>query len=86
MEIATKALPDGRVLVVEPTLFGARLCVAQAADPMYYEDVWCYPSAEAAAAAMAAWDGAGEPAGWHRHPTTGRRRPDGDPAREVVRE
>jgi hypothetical protein len=30
-------------------------------------------------------DGAeGEPAGWHRNPPTGRRRPEGDAAREYV--
>jgi hypothetical protein len=33
---------------------------------------------------MVAWDGAGEPAGWMRHPATGRRRPDGDAGREYV--
>jgi hypothetical protein len=35
---------------------------------------------------MNAWDGVGEPAGWFREPATGRRRPDGDPAREYVHE
>lgn len=25
-----------------------------------------------------------EPAGWHRHPATGRRRPDGDPSKEYI--
>jgi hypothetical protein len=38
------------------------------------------------AAVLAAheWDGTGEPVGWMRHPQTGRRRPDGDPAREYI--
>ena len=35
--------------------------------------------------ALAAWNGSGEPDGWFRNPTDGRRRPDGDPAREYVR-
>src|SRR5213594_3620298 len=47
-------------------------------------DGWIYPSLEAALAAAKAWDGQDEPAGWHRHPTSGRRRPGGDPEREYV--
>lgn len=39
-----------------------------------YEDRWCYSSYEKAKAALDAWDGTGEPEGWHRHPNTGRRR------------
>lgn len=42
-----------------------------------YSDRWCYRCAEEAVEALAAWDGTGEPAGWHRHPASGRRR---DPA------
>ena len=36
--------------------------------------------------ALAAWDGAPgtEPQGWHRHPTSGRRRTDGKPELEHV--
>jgi hypothetical protein len=51
-----------------------------------YGDRWCYHSYAAAKAALDAWNGADgtEPGGWHRHPTTGRRRPDGDPSREYV--
>lgn len=42
-----------------------------------YEDRWCYHSYEDAQKALDAWDGAGEPDGWHRHPTSGRRRQNG---------
>lgn len=49
-----------------------------------YEDRWCYPDRDKALAAYAAWDGCGEPGGWHRHPDSGRRREDGDPATEYV--
>ena len=38
---------------------------------------WCYESYEAAKEALDAWNGEGEPDGWHRHPTTGRRRHNG---------
>lgn len=41
--------------------------------PFGYGDRWCYPSYDAAKAAYDAWDGHGEPAGWHRHPASGRR-------------
>ncbi len=39
-----------------------------------YEDRWCYHGRDAAMAALDAWNGAGEPTGWHRHPMSGRRR------------
>ena len=39
-----------------------------------YEDRWCYYTHDAALAALNAWNGTGEPIGWHRHPNTGRRR------------
>ncbi|MFG7180689.1 hypothetical protein ACGYQ5_14270 [Burkholderia pseudomallei] len=51
---------------------------------MYYGDRWCYHTYADAKAALTAWDGEGEPSGWHRHPDSGRRRPNGDPAREYV--
>jgi hypothetical protein len=51
-----------------------------------YGDHWCYHNVWDAMEALASWDGAEgtEPQGWHRHPTTGRRRPDGDPGKEYV--
>lgn len=49
-----------------------------------HDDRWCYKTRLAAAAAAHVWDGHGEPVGWHRHPDTGRRRPEGDPTREYV--
>lgn len=52
-----------------------------------YEDRWCYHNTDAALAAAQLWDGpwpGTEPAGWHRHPATGRRREGGDPATEYV--
>jgi hypothetical protein len=48
--------------------------------PGGYEDRWCYSSYEKAKAALDAWSGEDgtEPAGFHRHPDSGRRRdPDG---------
>ena len=34
--------------------------------------------------ALQQWDGEGDPVGWFRNPTTGRRRPGNDPAKEYV--
>lgn len=47
---------------------------------------WCYDTIGQARAALEAWNGEHdtEPQGWHRHPATGRRRPDGDAAREYT--
>jgi hypothetical protein len=53
-------------------------------DTCGYGDRWCYHSYAAAKAALDAWDGEGEPQGWHRHPDTGRRRPGGDATQEYV--
>lgn len=51
-----------------------------------YADRWCYADPLKAIVAFATWNGEDgtEPEGWHRHPGSGRRRPDGDPEREYV--
>lgn len=55
-----------------------------------YEDRWCYGTLQSACFHLGDWlwapgGMAPEPRGWHRHPASGRRRPDGDAAREHVR-
>jgi hypothetical protein len=42
-----------------------------------YGNRWCYKTYDAAKSALEAWDGTGEPDGWHRHPGTCRRRENG---------
>lgn len=42
-----------------------------------YSDRWCYSGYDEAKAALLEWDGSGEPDGWHRHPTSGRRKREG---------
>jgi hypothetical protein len=51
-----------------------------------YGDRWCFASYDKARAALAAWNGeeGTEPQGWHRHPDTCRRRPDGDATKEYI--
>jgi hypothetical protein len=84
-EFCRVILADGRPAAVEPLLFdAARLIVCDPAHPRDITDQWFYPNAGAAIYALSQWDGTGEPAGWHRHPTSGRRRPDGDAVREYV--
>lgn len=78
-----RLLPHGRLSAVVPMLFTFRLIIGSVgADG--YDDCWCYHDLAAAIGAMGAWDGEGDPQGWHRHPPSGRRREDGDPATEYV--
>ena len=79
-----KVLPDGRVACIYPLVFTDAIIVMTAGDVTGYEDRWCYEKNGSADRALAAWDGAGEPKGWHRHPASGRRRVHGDPATEVI--
>lgn len=76
-------LPDGRTAWVFPMLFTARLGVGLP-HALVLDDFWCYDDPAAAVAAMHAWDGEGEPDGWHRHPPSGRRRPNGDRTQEHI--
>lgn len=78
-----RTLPDGRIVDLSQMLYTWRLSVGLKGD-LYYDDQWCYETQLRAMHAMVAWDGEGEPAGWHRHPSSGRRRPGGDAAKEYV--
>jgi len=82
-----RELPDGRVACVLRLIYTAAIIILDS-DPgqaLYgYEDRWCYHTPDAAAQALAEWNGEGEPQGWHRHPSSGRRREAGDPATEYV--
>lgn len=81
-------LPDGRIATIAPLLFGrAILTVATAETHVWgqYDEGWEYDHHQPAIYALIVWNGKGEPFGWTRHPKSGRRRPDGDPAREYIR-
>ena len=85
--LGERRLPGGRWIQIIQMSYGkARLYIGQANCDVY-DDGWCYDNKEGAMQAMAEWDPFidPEPAGWMRHPATGRRRPDGDPKREFVR-
>lgn len=80
-----RPLGDGRELVVHKMMFTYRLCIGSE-DGAEYDDAWCYDHISDALLACEEWDGVGDdpPHGWHRHIGTGRRRPNGDSAREYV--
>jgi hypothetical protein len=75
-------LGDGRYAAIMPLMFTHAIIVGRIGNKSTYEDRWCYHGYEKAAAALEAWDGTGEPEGWHRHPNTGRRREEGNPELE----
>jgi hypothetical protein len=71
---------------IYPTIFGVRIAIGDPTPPlMAFDECFCYCDFTRAYEAISRWDGTGEPLGWHRHPPTGRRRPDGDPDKEYVR-
>ena len=73
---------------IMPLAFTAAIVVGLKRDvAIGYEDRWCYHSIDDAITWLAEWRDRkfeGEPRGWHRHPTTGRRRPNGDATQEYV--
>jgi hypothetical protein len=65
-----------------PLMYHHMMIIGRIDDDFGYEDRWCYTDFPDALQGFQNWDGAPktEPDGWHRHPTTGRRRerqPDG---------
>lgn len=77
-----KAIGDDMYAAIKPLLFHWTMIVGQVGDYMGFEDRWCYENRAKAEAGLRAWDGTGDPSGWHRHPKSSRRRVNGDPATE----
>lgn len=82
--ISPRDLGDGRWAGVIGYLFTHAIVVGKIGDLNSYDDRWCYHDSDSAKAALEAWDGSGEPEGWHRHPLTGRRRENGDAEAEYL--
>ena len=72
-----KPLDDGRYAALFQFMFTWAIVTGRIGDRNCYEDRWCYHDEDVARVALDAWDGTGEPEGWHRHPMTGRRRESG---------
>lgn len=68
-----RILPNNRYAAVLPLMFTSAIVIGNMHDRFGYEDRWCYHSGTEANTALEAWDGEGEPTGWHRHPRSGRR-------------
>jgi hypothetical protein len=68
-----RRLPDGRFAALREFAYTVAVVVVNNGDRVGEADRWCYHHVVAAALALEAWDGTGEPAGWHRHPASGRR-------------
>jgi hypothetical protein len=49
------------------------IIIGEIGETSGYLDRWCYRTYSDAKTALDAWDGIGEPSGWHRHPSSGRR-------------
>lgn len=81
-------LEDGTYVVAKPLMFHWTLIRGAWDDTLGYFDRWCYADRDGALAALAAFplrpDPRYEPTGWHRHPMSGRRRPDGTSDTEIV--
>lgn len=73
---------------IKPLLFHWTLHIGEIGDKHTYLDRYCFADFPHALAALVEWsdrDFEGEPTGWRRHPSTGRRRnDDGDPATESL--
>lgn len=72
-------------LVLLPLSFGHVQLGVSLGRSGEYLDSWYFDDLDVGWRALWTWDGQGEPEGWVRHPSSGRRRPGGDPAAEVVR-
>lgn len=80
-----RKLEDGRCIAIMELAFTTAIIVYR--DKHSIDDRWCYHDATGAVLALIDWAGRsyeGEPIGWHRHPYSGRRRPDGDAAKEYI--
>ena len=75
---------DGFYAAAKPLLFHYTMIIGVTGDTCCFEKRYCYQTKEGVLQALAEWDGVGDPAGWHRSPETGRRRPDGNPTQEYI--
>jgi hypothetical protein len=83
--IDPKMLPLDRWAGILPYIYTAGIVVGFVRNgALQFDQRWCYETVADAKKALDAWDGVGEPQGWHRHIPSGRRRPDGDPNREYI--
>jgi hypothetical protein len=86
--VASREFADGTVLYIESMSYDvARLCVVRPGTTWgVYDDMFDYANVFKALVALNTWNypEQREPDGWHRNPTTHRRRPNGDARKEYL--
>lgn len=78
---------SGRWVAVYNFLFTCAILEGHIDDLTTYSNRWCYSSFDKTVDSLNQWllnNLEDEPTGWHRHPKSGRRRTDGDPATEHI--
>lgn len=82
-----RVLPDGRAVWIQRKMFTHAITTGRADNVMSIDTHWCYETKAQALEALERWEPMAqkEPEGWFRHPESGRRRPNGDPAQEHIR-
>jgi hypothetical protein len=71
-----RVLPGDRFAGLSRMIFTTAIIVGEIGDAINIQDRWCYNGYDAAKIALDKWivaGGNGEPSGWHRHPSSGRR-------------
>ena len=86
--IRFKDIGNDEYICAKPLMFHWTVIKGSVYDRTGYIDRWCFATRELAHNAVADWPVPSpegyEPEGWHRHPCSGRRRPDADPSREYI--
>lgn len=83
--LSVKELSDGRIACILPLIYtGAIVITTRENYQTSIEERYCYHSVKEVTQALAAWNGTGEPEGWHRHIPSGRRRNGADPMQEYI--
>jgi hypothetical protein len=84
----SRQLADGRWLDLAAMLFTTLLSLSEDGERgrWSYMNAWCFEDRSIAVREFLFWEPSitAEPNGWTRQPTTGRRRPDGDPLRKYT--
>lgn len=81
---AIRPLPGRRYAALRDYIYTCAIITGQIGDRFGFDNRWCYRDSTSAGKALEAWDGTGEPQGWHRHPGSGRRRLNGDATQEYI--
>jgi hypothetical protein len=85
--LAPTPMGNGRWCALYRLVFTCAIIQGSMFDDSGYEDRWCFDSVDKAVLGLVKWiaqDFEGEPQGWHRHPDSGRRRPEGDASKEHI--